>query len=78
MDQRSAQVAMKEKALVQSSGFWGSVLSLLPAVSEAANWALGTGFIPPHIAPILVAVGAVTSIFGRVKADSRITSVLPK
>lgn len=69
---------MREKALIQSSSFWGSVLALLPAVSEAVNWALGTGFVPPQIAPILVAVGSVTAILGRVKADSKITSVLPK
>lgn len=69
---------MAGKALVQSTTFWGSIVSLLPAISEAANWALGTGFLPPHIAPIVVAVGAVTSIFGRCKADEPIVSVLPK
>jgi hypothetical protein len=69
---------MREKALVQSTSFWGSVLALLPAISDAATWALGTGFLPPQIAPIVVAVGALTAIFGRVKADTQITSVLPR
>lgn len=69
---------MKEKSLVESTTFWGALLALLPEISDAAQWALSTGFIPPQIAPIVVAVGAVTAIFGRVKSDSKITSVLPK
>ena len=67
-----------EKALVQSTTFWGAIIALLPEISQAAEWALGTGLVPPHIAPFVVAVGALTSIWGRWKADEQITSILPK
>jgi hypothetical protein len=66
------------KALVLSKTFWGSVLAALPAVSEALNQAVGSGFLPPQAMPWVAGVGAVLAFLGRITASEEITSVFPK
>ena len=63
------------KALIASTTFWGSIISTLPLISEAANQLIGTGLLPPQVAVIVAASGAVISVLGRIFASEPITGV---
>ena len=67
---------MEKKALVASKTFWGSVLAILPAASDAVQQVLGSGFLPPQIAPWVAGAGALLALLGRVTASSTIGGIL--
>lgn len=67
------------KPLVQTTSFWGWVAVVVPAISDTLQQALGSGFIPPHVAPWIYFAGAALGLFGRFTADEPVTSiVIPK
>ena len=72
-------MAEKEgKSAIASIGFWGSILSIVPIVLETAA-DLGTiGVFGPHSAAIVAGIGGLISLYGRLTATEKITSVLPK
>lgn len=64
------------KPLVKSKSFWGWVVASLPLISQAAENVLGSGFVPPHIAPIVAGAGALIGLLGRLVATEEIKGVV--
>jgi hypothetical protein len=67
---------METKPLIASKSFWGALIALLPAASDSVQQLLGSGFIPPQVAPWLAGAGALLALLGRVTATSQISGVL--
>lgn len=65
-----------KKPLVASKTFWGALVALLPAASDAVQQLLGSGFLPPQVTPWLAGAGALLALLGRVSATSQISGVL--
>jgi len=70
--------AKEGKSALASIGIWGSLLSIVPVLLDTAL-DLGTiGALGPHSAAIVAGVGGLISLYGRLTATKKITSVLPK
>lgn len=64
------------KGLLSSMGVWGGVVSLLPVLDAVHAWLQASqATLPPAMQWVTVGVGAVLSIFGRVKATEKITKL---
>lgn len=63
------------KPLVQSKSFWGWLVASLPLISEATEKVLGSGFLPPHVAPIVAGAGALIGLIGRLVATDDVKGV---
>lgn len=64
------------KGIVRSMGVWGGVISLMPLLDAVHAWLqASSALLPPAAQWVTVGVGAVLSIFGRVKADQKITKL---
>lgn len=66
-----------EKSAVESVGVWGSLIALIPAAYELVTQAAQNGSFGPHATAILTAVGAALSLYGRLTAKKKITSIVP-
>lgn len=66
----------KTKGLLTSMTIWGGGLVLLPELVEAINAIAASGVLPSKVASILHTVGALLAIFGRVRADKKISGLL--
>jgi hypothetical protein len=67
----------QEKGMFKSMGIWGGVLSLLPALDALhAYLEASQSFLPEPVQFVTIGIGAVLSIFGRLRADSKIKGLL--
>ena len=69
----------QEKSAIASKSIWGSLLSSLGLIEEVTQVVANSGVVPPHTGLVLVLIGQLLSIVGRLNPDIKpITSVLPK
>jgi len=69
----------QEKSAVASKSIWGSVLTFIGLGSEVLETVASSGVVPPHTGLVLVLIGNLLGLFGRLNPDIKpITSVLPQ
>lgn len=66
------------KSALSSISIWGSLISIVPIVLQTAVDIGQLGAFGPHSAAIVAALGGVITLYGRLTATKKITSVLPK
>ncbi len=72
-------MAQQETSAVASKSIWGHILSSLGLVTEIVDTVAQSGVVPPHTGLVLVLIGNLLGLVGRLNPDIKpITSVLPK
>lgn len=69
---------MEKKGVLRSRTVWGGIIAALPAVDHllVALNLFGAPFLGELASIVVPAIGGVLSIFGRVKADTKIKGVM--
>lgn len=66
----------QSKGALTSMGVWGGLITLLPVLDAAHSWLEASqAFLPGPVKYVTIALGAVLSIVGRVKAEKKITGL---
>ena len=69
----------QEKSAVASKSIWGSLLGALGLIEEVTQVVANSGVVPPHTGLVLVLIGNLLNIFGRLDPEIKpVTSLLPK
>lgn len=66
------------KSAIASVTIWGSLISIIPIILDTAVDLGSVGVFGPHSAAIVAGLGGLISLYGRLTADTEITSILPK
>lgn len=67
----------EKKVAIHSMGVWGSILTLLPVLDVAYSYLVAAQeTLPESVQFVVVALGGVMSLLGRLRAKSEIEGVL--
>ena len=62
-------MSTETKPAVKSKSIWGSILSSIGLATEVIDVVASSGVVPPHTGLVLVLIGNLLSIFGRLDPD---------
>ena len=62
-------MSKETKPAVKSKSLWGSILSAIGVTTEVIDVVANSGVVPPHTGLVLVLIGNLLSIFGRLDPE---------
>lgn len=66
---RKAIMASESKPAIKSKSLWGSALAFIGLGAEILNTVAASGVVPPHTGLVLVLIGNLLSVFGRLSPE---------
>ena len=62
-------MAAESKPAIKSKSLWGSILGIVGVTAEVLNTVASSGVVPPHTGLVLVLIGNLLNVFGRLNPD---------